>query len=123
MSKGGYTMMSNPLQDMESEMGLVCDVSKCTRQATYIVTSHLLDHCKDTAALPGGNKVFLFCPACTTGICRIIAERVQSMKYALSQQKNKDLVCQTCDLKVDHLSDMLSVEHLIPDISKVVIKP
>jgi hypothetical protein len=108
--------MSNPLQDMESEMGFICDVSKCTRQATHVVISHLLDHCKDDDAPLSGNKVFLFCPACTTGICRIIAERVQSMKYALSQQENKDLMCQTCDLKVEHLSDMLSIEHLMPNL-------
>jgi hypothetical protein len=90
-------------------MDIACDRQSCTRQATHIVTCHTLDHCD--ASAPSGNKVFLFCAECTRGICHIIADRVESMRVAVAQ-KNMPLECMTCGLRVNHVSDMLSVEHL-----------
>jgi hypothetical protein len=40
------------------------------------------------------------------------------MKDAVAQH-NKDLICESCGLKIERLSTMLTVEHLLPESALV----
>lgn len=105
--------MSDPLVRYEVDMGTVCDLPKCTRQATHILTCHQIDHCKDQGSYPSGCKSFLLCPDCAKGIGSKIAERIQVMLDVEAQQ-NSILECKHCHMQITKLSQVLSVEHMLP---------
>ena len=105
--------MSDPLAAYELDMGTVCDMPECTRQATHILTCHQIDHCKAKNAHPSGATSFMFCPECAKRVGTTIAERVDAMKEAVVQD-NTILECNQCHLHINALSDVLTIEYLYP---------
>lgn len=104
--------LSRLLRVYEIDMGSVCEIRRCTRQASRIVVVHRLDHCKDFP--PTGNNVYLMCYSCSRDIMRTIRDKYERMKLAVAEHDPADdVVCTTCGKRFLKFTDLLQVEDLL----------
>jgi hypothetical protein len=100
--------LSKLLAQYEVEMGIVCDRKRCTRQATHIVTWHVMDFCNEEP-----DRIFLLCAACAKDTVARYRVKVMEMKDALHQQNSSvSLECTTCGRRVDKLSKVCKMQRL-----------
>jgi hypothetical protein len=106
--------ISKLLAQYEKEMVIVCERKRCTRQASHIVTWHVMDECKAVAMPPTGNRIYLLCAPCAKDTVDRYREKLNRVKDALLQRDSAvPLECTTCGKRVNRLSDVCKMERLI----------
>jgi hypothetical protein len=100
------------LAQYEKEMGVVCDRKRCTRQASHIVTWHVMDECNKES-----DRIYLLCAACAKDTVDRYRQQVIRMKDALAQCNPSlgpvPLECTACGRRVNRLSDVCKMERLV----------
>lgn len=97
--------LDDDLSRLESEIGLVCERRKCTRQAVYIVHVHAIDHCNRPRLDVHGDRIFTLCPACTKVFGQDVIDQLDDLGVSLH--------CKTCRRHVEKLHDVYTVESLV----------
>ena len=106
--------ISKLLAQYEKDMGLVCERKRCTRQASQIVTWHVLDRCNAVALPPTGNRVFLLCAPCAKDTVDRYRQKLERTKEALLQRDSAiPLVCTSCGKRINKLADVCRMERLV----------
>jgi hypothetical protein len=100
--------LSNMLAQLEYDMGIVCQSSRCTRQASHVVIVHTIDRCDKGTC----NAVFIKCQQCADHLVGRIAEMVQKMREAVAQ-RDAELECTSCGKRIKNLTDMCRSQRLV----------
>lgn len=97
--------LDDDLSHRENELGVVCERRKCTRQATFVVHVHPIDHCNVPRLDVHGDRIFTLCPACTKLFAKDAMELLDWLGVSLT--------CKTCGRHVAKLHDVYQVESLV----------
>jgi hypothetical protein len=101
--------LSKLLWAYEKDMGIVCDTRRCTRQASQIVTWHVLDDCGD-----GTDRVFLMCAPCAKDTVDAYREKFVQLKAAVRQRDPPiPLECTSCGRRITRLSQLCKTQRLV----------
>lgn len=77
---------------------------KCTAQAVYVVSGHMLDYCKKTKAVNAmGNWNALLCPQCTAALVQTYVQLFESPAVVR---------CDSCLRSFKALHEVIHVDHL-----------
>ena len=113
----------NILSDVD--LGLTCDgngdvwrvctghMTKCTGQASYVVTGHFVDHCDDHSRPidPQGNWGRVFCPQCTAAILQSYGQM-----FGDDEDEPVPFRCRVCGKVFHNLHEVIQVDHLIKGV-------
>lgn len=82
---------------------------KCTRQAYYVVTAHMIDFCmaEGINLSPKGNWSAILCPQCTAALTQSYA------RLFISDDEMVKVICQSCESTYQSLHEVIQVDHLM----------
>lgn len=103
-------MLSKLFTTFERDMGLVCDMNRCTRQAVWIVSIHKIDKCDEWAQ--SGCLHFLACEEHTEKSRELTKSKMRQM-VALLPDEDMWVCCNKCGKYFKTIDDACRVESLV----------
>jgi hypothetical protein len=104
------TVIKHLFEYLETDLGVICDRRRCTRQAVFIVRIHQIDHC-----VTESDKFYLLCKACTDTASWRMGELIGTMYAQLPDStETVECLCDTCGKRIMEVDDVVTVERLIP---------